>query len=57
MPHFRHPLQSSMVSEGVLEWVITLLNDTEGLSEYTLRYSLALLMNLCLRQDGKNISK
>ncbi len=41
-----------MISEGILEWVIDLLRDAEGLSDYTLRYALALLMNLCLRQEG-----
>ncbi len=41
-----------MIEEGLLEWVVNLLSDCEGLSDYTLRYSLALLMNLCLRQEG-----
>lgn len=50
----RRPLQSSMIKEGLLEWVVDLLSDTEGLSDYTLRYSLALLMNLCLQQEGLN---
>ena len=51
----RRPLQSSMIEEGLLEWVVDLLSDSEGLSDYTLRYSLALLMNLCLRQEGETI--
>ena len=42
-----------MVESGVLGWLLRLLADQEPLSEYTLRYTLALLMNLCLRTAGE----
>lgn len=42
-----------MVEGGVLGWLLRLLADQEPLSEYTLRYTLALLMNLCLRTAGE----
>ena len=49
----RRPLQLVMVEGGVLGWLLRLLADQEPLSEYTLRYTLALLMNLCLRTAGE----
>jgi hypothetical protein len=49
----RRILQSQMISCGLIEWTVNLLGRADKLSEYTLRYSLALLMNLCLRQEGK----
>ena len=43
-----------MISIGLIKWNVQLLNNLESLSDYTLRYCLALLMNLCLRQEGKS---
>ena len=51
----RRSLQLSMINEGLIEWVLCILSDIDILSEYTLRYSLALLMNLCLRHEGMAI--
>ena len=43
-----------MIGSGLQKWVVELLREQESLSDYTLRYSLALFMNLCLRTAGMN---
>ncbi|XP_052606497.1 lisH domain-containing protein ARMC9 isoform X5 [Peromyscus californicus insignis] len=50
----RRPLQTAMIRDGLIFWLIDLLQDPDCLSDYTLEYSVALLMNLCLRSAGKN---
>lgn len=42
-----------MVEGGIIQWLVTVLEDSDSLSDYTLEYSIALLMNLCLRTSGK----
>ena len=42
-----------MIEEGIIVWLISVLEDNDNLSDYTLEYSVALLMNLCLRSAGK----
>ena len=42
-----------MIERGVIEWLVSVLEDNDSLSDYTLEYSVALLMNLCLRTAGK----
>jgi len=42
-----------MIDEGIIEWLIRLLEDNDELSDYNLEYSVALTMNLCLRNAGK----
>ena len=49
----RRNLQSIMIDEGIIRWLISVLEDNDNLSDYTLEYSVALLMNLCLRSAGK----
>ena len=52
----RRAAQTRMVHEGIVEWTLGLLKDSvdgETLSEYTIEYSCALLMNLSLRTSGK----
>ena len=49
---FSRRLQSLMIDEGIIEWLVTLLEDNDSMSDYTLEYSTALLMNLCLRTSG-----
>lgn len=49
----RRSLQTAMIDHGVIEWLISVLEDNDSLSDYTLEYSVALLMNLCLRTAGK----
>ncbi|XP_071508991.1 lisH domain-containing protein ARMC9-like [Diadema antillarum] len=48
----RH-LQSAMIEGGIIKWLVGVLEDSDSLSDYTLEYSIALLMNLCLRTSGK----
>ncbi|XP_072493539.1 lisH domain-containing protein ARMC9 isoform X2 [Notamacropus eugenii] len=51
----RRALQSTMIHDGLIFWLIEVLKDPDCLSDYTLEYSVALLMNLCLRSAGKNM--
>ena len=44
-----------MIELDVISWILnTLKNEGENLSEYSLEYTTALLMNLSLRISGKN---
>ncbi len=49
----RRDLQLLMIDDNIISWLIELLSDTEVLSDYSLEYAVALLMNLCLRTSGK----
>lgn len=49
----RRNLVTIMINENLTEWLIDLLEDNEELTDYTLEYAIALLMNLCLRSEGK----
>lgn len=49
----RRQMQSMMINGEVIQWLSQLLMDHDNLSDYTLEYSVALLMNLCLRSGGK----
>ncbi|KAK3104927.1 hypothetical protein FSP39_013356 [Pinctada imbricata] len=49
----RRNLQTAMIEAGLIEWLVKVLEDNDSLSDYTLEYSVALLMNLCLRTAGK----
>ncbi|KAK2501252.1 hypothetical protein MC885_017205 [Smutsia gigantea] len=51
----RRPLQTAMIRDGLIFWLIDILKDPDCLSDYMLEYSVALLMNLCLRSAGKNM--
>ncbi|XP_043820225.1 lisH domain-containing protein ARMC9 isoform X2 [Dromiciops gliroides] len=51
----RRTLQSTMIQDGLIFWLIDVLEDPDCLSDYTLEYAVALLMNLCLRSTGKNM--
>uniref|UniRef100_A0A8C0BIN7 Armadillo repeat containing 9 n=1 Tax=Buteo japonicus TaxID=224669 RepID=A0A8C0BIN7_9AVES len=52
----RRALQSAMIKDGLIFWLVDVLTDTDCLSDYTLEYSVALLMNLCLRSStGVNV--
>ncbi|XP_068400339.1 lisH domain-containing protein ARMC9 isoform X3 [Eschrichtius robustus] len=53
--HPRRPLQTAMIQDGLIFWLIDVLQEPDCLSDYTLEYSVALLMNLCLRSTGKNM--
>lgn len=44
-----------MIQYGVINWIVdTIKDEIDHLSDYTLEYATALLMNLSLRADGKN---
>lgn len=49
----RRRMQSIMIEGDLIKWLSQLLTDHDNLSDYTLEYSVALLMNLCLRSTGK----
>ncbi|XP_064186102.1 lisH domain-containing protein ARMC9 isoform X1 [Anguilla rostrata] len=49
----RRAQQSCMIEDGLIGWLVEELQDSDCLSDYTLVYSSALLMNLCLRTQGK----
>ncbi|XP_060690101.1 lisH domain-containing protein ARMC9 isoform X2 [Hemiscyllium ocellatum] len=49
----RRALQSAMVKDNIIFWLLSILEDSDSLSDYTLEYSVALFMNLCLRTQGK----
>ncbi|XP_067851349.1 lisH domain-containing protein ARMC9 isoform X2 [Heptranchias perlo] len=49
----RRALQSAMVRDDIIFWLMNVLEDSDSLSDYTLEYSVALFMNLCLRTQGK----
>ncbi|XP_056421533.1 lisH domain-containing protein ARMC9 isoform X2 [Hyla sarda] len=51
----RRPMQSTMIKDGLILWLVQELEDTDHLSDYTVEYSVALLMNLCLRSSGKKM--
>ena len=44
-----------MIQFDVIKWIVeTIKEELDQLSDYTLEYATALLMNLSLRADGKN---
>lgn len=49
----RRNLQSLMIKENVVEWLLSLLEEYDSQSDYFLEYAVALLMNLCFRTEGK----
>ncbi|CAJ0966468.1 unnamed protein product [Ranitomeya imitator] len=51
----KRQMQSAMIKDGLILWLVQELEDTDHLSDYTVEYSVALLMNLCLRSAGKKM--
>ncbi|XP_072294752.1 lisH domain-containing protein ARMC9 isoform X2 [Eucyclogobius newberryi] len=49
----RRSQQTAMIEDGLLGYIMDELQDYDCLNDYTLEYSTALLMNLCLRTKGK----
>ncbi|XP_063057272.1 lisH domain-containing protein ARMC9 isoform X2 [Engraulis encrasicolus] len=49
----RRAQQTAMISDGLIDWLVDELQDSDCLTDYTLEYAVALLMNLCLRTQGK----
>uniref|UniRef100_A0A673XLZ8 Armadillo repeat containing 9 n=1 Tax=Salmo trutta TaxID=8032 RepID=A0A673XLZ8_SALTR len=52
----RRSQQSAMIEDGLIDWLVDELQDSDCLSDYTLEYAVALLMNLCLRTRGSHSS-
>ena len=45
-----------MIKHSIVKWIVeNSLGTTKTLSDYTLRYSLALLMNISLRAIGRYV--
>lgn len=42
-----------MIAANLIDWLVDELQDSDCLSDYTLQYAAALLLNLCLRTKGK----
>ncbi|XP_036970765.1 lisH domain-containing protein ARMC9 [Acanthopagrus latus] len=49
----RRSQQTAMIADDLIGWLVDELQDSDCLSDCTLQYSAALLMNLCLRTKGK----
>ena len=49
----RRSVQSALIAGGMINWLVGSLENQEELTDFTLEYSVALLMNLCLRSKGK----
>ncbi|CAF0774210.1 unnamed protein product [Adineta ricciae] len=49
----RRSVQTIMINQNMIKWLVPLLSKTDDLSDYTLEYGVALLMNLCLRTNGR----
>lgn len=49
----RRSQQTAMIADDLIGWLVDELQDSDCLNDYTLEYSAALLMNLCLRTKGK----
>nr|XP_057928745.1 lisH domain-containing protein ARMC9 isoform X2 [Doryrhamphus excisus] len=49
----RRSQQTIMIESHLIGWLVDELHDSDCLSDSTLEYSAALLMNLCLRTKGK----
>lgn len=48
----RRGQQTAMIADELIGWLVDELQDSDCLSDYMLEYSVALLMNLCLRTKG-----
>ena len=49
----RRNVQSTLIESSVIEWLLEILEEPDNLTDYSLEYTVALLMNLCLRVAGK----
>uniref|UniRef100_A0AAQ4S2H1 LisH domain-containing protein ARMC9 n=1 Tax=Gasterosteus aculeatus aculeatus TaxID=481459 RepID=A0AAQ4S2H1_GASAC len=49
----RRSQQTAMIAANLIDWLVDELQDSDCLSDYTLQYAAALLLNLCLRTKGK----
>ena len=49
----RRAAQARMIQLGIITWLVSTLANADEVSEYTVEYGTALLMNLSLRPEGK----
>lgn len=49
----RRGQQTAMIKDHLIGWLVDELHDSDCLSDNTLVYSTALLLNLCLRTAGE----
>ncbi|CAN9500969.1 unnamed protein product [Ophioblennius macclurei] len=49
----RRSQQTAMIEDDLISWLVDELQDSDCLSDNTLEYSAALLLNLCLRTKGR----
>ena len=49
----RRQPQNAMIDADVIAWLVKVLSDADSLSQYSIEYGTALLMNLSLRTAGK----
>ena len=49
----RRTVQDLLIKSSMIEWLLLGLEEPDMLSDYALEYTVALLMNLCLRTIGK----
>ncbi|CAJ1060779.1 lisH domain-containing protein ARMC9 isoform X3 [Xyrichtys novacula] len=49
----RRSQQTAIIADDLISWLVDELQDSDCLSDNTLEYAAALLMNLCLRTKGK----
>lgn len=49
----RRNVQSLLIDYSIIEWLVETLEEPDNSSDYALEYTVALLMNLCLRVAGK----
>ncbi|KAL1523500.1 hypothetical protein AB1Y20_018438 [Prymnesium parvum] len=50
----RRQPQNAMIDNDIIAWLVHVLSDVDSLSEYSVEYGTALLMNLSLRSAGKD---
>ncbi len=50
---YRQKQQNIMIDDNLIETLIEILEKNELLSDYSLEYAIALLMNLTLKEQGK----
>ncbi|XP_018096826.1 lisH domain-containing protein ARMC9 isoform X1 [Xenopus laevis] len=51
----RRSMQSAMIKDDLIFWLVRELEDPDHLSDYALQYTIALFMNLCLRTAGRKL--
>ena len=48
----RRSVQSTRIAGGMINWLVGTLENYEELTDFTLEYTVAFVMNLCLRSKN-----